>query len=278
MLTSATALAGLALAGTALLCVGIVLSEIAAGLASGTTTLPRLATLPRLLACAVLRQRTRLAVLPRLGTATLLVATGLARATAARRRIVLRKLLTTGITLPRSTAFARLATLATLAGLLARTVLSERASFTARRRVAEIFGARRRAGLAALLRGLLAVAGLASLRELRLIARSRLLTVRSLPGLVAALGVLAVLLKLASEVGEFGLCELERLRLVTEHGIGGAFDAAAELVQILRHSRLCRARAVIEATPEQLRAVAQIVARLGEILGLRAEQVVELVV
>lgn len=119
---------------------------------------------------------------------------------------------------------------------------------------------------------------MAILRELRLVIRTRLLTVGSLAGLVAALRVLAVLLKLPGEVGEFGLRELERLRLVTEHGIGGALDAAAELVEILRNPRLRRARAVIEAAPEQFRTVAQVVARVGEILGLRAEQVVELVV
>ena len=64
--------------------------------------------------------------------------------------------------------------------------------------------------------------------------RGRSILVRGDRGaLIAAARVQAVLLNLAGEVAEFIFGELEQLRLIAKHGVGGSLHAAAELVKVL---------------------------------------------
>jgi hypothetical protein len=85
---------------------------------------------------------------------------------------------------------------------------------------------------------------------------------------------------LACEVVQLVLRELKRLRLVPEHGIGGALDPTAELIEVLGDASLLLARLVHKTTAEQLGSRLQPVVNisLSLVLRLLTEQVIKLAV
>jgi hypothetical protein len=74
-----------------------------------------------------------------------------------------------------------------------------------------------------------------------------------LTGLIAAgLAGGALALELAAELVEFVLGEAKSLSVVTEHGLGGAFDALTKLVEVLGDAGLEITRLVDKATAHEL--------------------------